>query len=312
MTSEVTATAMPSARMTPEVIDPVHAGWNPGGVMSMERTMPNVFTRIVRRADVALHCQDEGAGPPVVFLASWSLPGASWHRQVAAFQAAGLRCITYDRRGHGHTPDPGQGYDFDTLADDLAAVLDAFDLHGVTLVTFSAGSGEAVRYLTRHGADRIARLAMIAPTTPLLVRRDDNPDGIDPALFEAFIQTELRPDWPGWLDRNARPFGGPDVAQIELDEVVAQALQASPAALEGLYRALISTDMRAELARLRLPMLVIQGDGDASSPPHLTGYPTASLVPGARLVIYEGAPHGLPVSHPARLNADLLSFIRVG
>ena len=274
--------------------------------------MPNEFTRIVRRADVALHCQDEGAGPPVVFLASWSLPGASWHRQVAAFLAAGLRCVTYDRRGHGHTPDPGHGYDFDTLADDLAAVLDAFDLQGVTLVTFSAGSGEAVRYLTRYGAGRIARLAMIAPTTPLLVRRDDNPDGIDPALFEAFIQMELRPDWPGWLDRNARPFGGPDVEQVELDEVVAQALQASPAALEGLYRALTTTDMRAELARLGLPVLVIQGDRDASSPPHLTGHPTASIVPGARHVIYEGAPHGLPVSHPARLNADLLSFIRMG
>ncbi len=211
--------------------------------------MPHDPTRIVHRADVALRCRDEGAGPPVVFLASWSLPGASWHRQVAAFWAAGLRCITYDRRGHGHTPDPGHGYDFDTLADDLAAVLDAFDLHGVTLVTFSAGSGEAVRYLTRHGSARIARLAMIAPTTPLLVRRDDNPDGVDPALFEAFIETELRPDWRGWLDRNARPFGGLDVAQADLDEVVAQALQASPAGLEGFYRALTTTDMRAELGR---------------------------------------------------------------
>lgn len=271
--------------------------------------MPHDSTLIVHRADVALHCRDTGAGPPVVFLASWSLPGASWRRQVAAFRSAGLRCITYDRRGHGHTPDPGHGYDFDTLADDLAAVLDAFDLRGVTLVTFSAGSGEAVRYITRHGAARIVRLAMVAPTTPLLVRRDDHPDGVDPALFEAFIKTELRPDWRGWLYRNARPFGGPDVAQTELDEVIAQALQASPAALEGFYRELTTADMRRELARLRLPVLVLQGELDMSSPPHLTGHPTASLVPGARLIVYAGAPHGLPVSHPARLNADLLSFI---
>lgn len=272
--------------------------------------MPHTATRIVNRTDVALHCHDEGAGPPVVFLASWSLPGASWRRQVVALRAAGLRCITYDRRGHGHTPDPGQGYDFDTLADDLAAVLDAFDLHGVTLVTFSAGSGEAVRYLTRHGTARVARLAMVAPTTPLLVRRDDHPDGVDPAVFEAFVQTELRPDWPGWLDRNARPFGGPDVAQSELDEVIAQALQASPAALEGLYRELTTADMRHELTTLHLPVLVIQGDGDLSSPPHLTGHPTAALVPGARLIVYQDAPHGLPVSHPTRLNADLLAFTR--
>ncbi len=274
--------------------------------------MPNATTRIVHRADVALSCYDEGAGPPVVFLASWSLPGASWRRQVTALRAAGLRCITYDRRGHGHTPDPGHGYDFDTLADDLAAVLDAFDLHDVTLVTFSAGSGEAVRYLTRHGGARIARLAMVAPTTPLLVRRDDHPDGVDPAMFEAFIDTELRPDWRGWLDRNARPFGGADVAQSELDEVVAQALQASPHALEAFYRELTTTDMRAELAALRLPVLVMQGDLDMSSPPHLTGRPTAALVQGACLIVYAGAPHGLPVSHPARLNADLLSFIGGG
>ena len=298
--------------MTPEVIAFGRAGWNPDGVMSREPTMPHTSTRIVRRDDVALHCYDEGAGPPVVFLASWSLPGTSWHRQVAALHAAGLRCVTYDRRGHGHTADPGHGYDFDTLADDLASVLDAFDLHGVTLVTFSAGSGEAVRYLTRHGTARIARLAMVAPTTPLLVHRDDNPDGVDPAVFEAFIETELRPDWRGWLARNARPFGGLDVAQAELDEVVAQALQASPAALEGFYRALTTTDMRAELVALRLPVLVVQGELDLSSPPYLTGRPTAALVPGARLITYEGAPHGLPVSHPARLNADLLAFIGGG
>ncbi|MGI4954438.1 MAG: alpha/beta fold hydrolase, partial [Janthinobacterium lividum] len=93
---------------------------------------------------------------------------------------------------------------------------------------------------------------------------------------------------------------------------IAQALQAAPAALEGVYRALTTTDMRAELAQLHLPVLVVQGDGDASSPPQLTGRPTASLVPGARLVMYENAPHGLPVSHPARLNADLLSFIPAG
>ena len=274
--------------------------------------MPPITDHIVPHDGASLHCQDQGAGPPVVFLASWSLPGASWRRQVSAFRAAGLRCITYDRRGHGHTPDPGHGYDFDTLADDLAAVLDAFDLHGVTLVTFSAGSGEAVRYLTRHGAARIARLAMVAPTTPLLVRRYDHPDGVDPALFEAFITTELRPDWLGWLERNARPFGGSDVAQCELDEVIAQARQASPLALEAFHRELTTADMRRELAALRLPVLVVQGDRDTSSPPHLTGHPTAALVPGARLIVYQDAPHGLPVSHPARLNADLLAFIQGG
>lgn len=233
--------------------------------------------RIVHHADAALHCSDRGSGPPVVFLASWSLPGASWRRQVAAFCAAGLRCITYDRRGHGRSPDPGSGYDFDTLSEDLAAVLDAFELDGVTLVTFSAGSGEAVRYLTRHGAGRVAKLAMIAPTTPLLIRRADNPDGIDPALFDGFVETELRPDWLGWLNRNARPFGGPGATLEELEEVIGLARQASPHALEAFYRALTTTDSRSELTALRLPVLVIQGEQDVPSPPHLTGHPTAAL-----------------------------------
>ncbi len=267
--------------------------------------------RVVTRNGVELYCRDGGDGPPVVLLAaSWSLPGASWELQVEALRAAGLRCITYDRRGHGRSPDPGGGYDFDTLADDLAAVLDACAAMDATLVTFSAGGGEAVRYLTRHGRRRVARLAMIGPTTPLLARRADNPAGIDPA--DSFIEDELRPNWRGWLDRNARPFAGPDVPQAMLDWVIALALQASPPALEAFYRELTTADFRAELPRLDLPVLILQGDQDATSPLELTGRPTAALVPGARLLVYEGAPHGLFLSHTARLNADLLAFAQGG
>jgi non-heme chloroperoxidase len=268
--------------------------------------------RLVTRDGMALHCRDQGDGPPVVFLASWSLPGASWQHQVEALRGAGLRCVTYDRRGHGRSPDPGHGHDFDTLADDLAAVLEAHALTDATLVTFSAGSGEAVRYLTRHGRRRIARLALIAPTTPLLVRQPDNPAGIDPAVFDGFIENELRPDWPGWLARNARAFAGAEVPQDMLDWVISLARQASPGALEAFYRELTTADFRTELPRLDLPVLILQGDRDATSPLELTGRPTAALVPGARLQVYEGAPHGLFLSHPARLNADLLAFIRGG
>ncbi|ONG53792.1 hypothetical protein BKE38_11550 [Pseudoroseomonas deserti] len=264
---------------------------------------------IVTRDGVALHCQDQGSGPPVVLLASWSLPGASWRYQTEALLAAGLRCLTYDRRGHGASPDPGGPMDFSTLADDLEAVLDAHGIEGATAVTFSAGSGEAVRHLTRHGGGhRIARLAMIAPTTPLLARRDDHPEGIDPAVFRAFIEEELRPDWPGWLQRNARPFAGPEVPQAELDWLIGLALQASPRALEAFHGALTTTDFRAELPLLRLPTLILQGDQDATCPLPLTGQASAALIPGARLSLYQGAPHGLPLSHRARLNAELLAF----
>ncbi|MFO1027104.1 MAG: alpha/beta hydrolase [Acetobacteraceae bacterium] len=268
--------------------------------------------RVIHRNGAELHCQAVGEGRPVVFLASWSLPGESWAFQTDTLAQAGYRCITYDRRGHGHSPDPGGAYDFDTLADDLAAVLEAHAVTAGALVTFSAGSGEAVRYLTRHGDGRVSRLAMIAPTTPLLVRTPDNPQGVDPALFEAFIRDELRPDWRGWLDRNARPFGGPDVPQATLDWIIRLALQASPHALEAFHCALATTDMRQELTRLRLPVLILQGEHDLSSPLHLTGEPTAKLIPGTRLTVYAGGPHGLPYSHTDRVNADLLTFLREG
>jgi pimeloyl-ACP methyl ester carboxylesterase len=267
-------------------------------------------SRLRLRDGVELFCRDWGHGPPVVFLASWSLPGESWWYQMAALCEAGFRCLAYDRRGHGRSDDPWHGHDFDSLADDLAEVLAARDLREVTLVTFSAGAGEAVRYLTRHGTGRIARLAMIGPTTPLLARRDDNPGGIDPAIFTAFREEALRQDFPAWLAANARDFGGPGASQAMLDWVVALARQASPRALEALHRALTGTDFRAELPQLRLPLLVLQGGRDVTCPLPLTGVPTAQLVPGARLQVYDDAPHGLPFSHAARLNADLLAFAR--
>lgn len=265
------------------------------------------------RDGVALFTRDWGQGPPVVFLASWSLPGESWGYQMAGLVAAGFRCLAYDRRGHGRSDDPGHGHDFDSLADDLAELLeqrDLRDLRDVTLVSFSAGAGEAVRYLTRHGGGRIARLAMVAPTTPLLARRPDHSQGIDPAIFAGFRQQELLRDFPAWLAGNARDFGGPNVSDAMLDWVVSLARQASLPALAALHESLTTTDFRAELPRLALPVLILQGERDATCPPALTGEATAALIPGARLVVVPGAPHGLPFSHPELLQAELLAFAR--
>lgn len=269
---------------------------------------------VVTRDGVALFHRDWGGrdAAPVVFLASWSLASDSWAYQMMACRAAGLRPVAYDRRGHGRSADPGGGYDFDTLADDLADVLEALDLRGATLVTYSAGAGEAVRCLTRHGAGRVARLALVAPTTPLLARTEDNPDGIDPAVFDDFVRDEVLRDWPLWLDANARPFAGPEVSEATLAWVKAMALQPSLLALAEFHRALTRTDFRAELPRLDLPVLVVQGDQDMTCPIALTGQRTAALVPGAELRTYEGGPHGILFSHAERLTADLLAFARAG
>ncbi len=265
----------------------------------------------IRTADgVGLFHRDWGSGPPVVFVASWSLPSDSWAYQMLALSEAGCRCVAYDRRGHGRSDDPGRGFDFDTLADDLAAVMEALDLRGATLVGFSMGTGEVVRYLTRHGAGRVARIVLIGTTTPMLARAADNPDGLDPALFEAFRIGALMQDFPGWIDDSMVPFVTAETPPGLRNWVRDMAQRTSAKALLDCNRTLTAADFRAELRSVGVPTLVIHGGQDMTCPLDLTGRPTAALVPDARLTVYEGAPHGLFLTHMARLNADLLAFTR--
>lgn len=277
----------------------------------MDHASPRVATAPIRTPDgVGLFHRDWGDGPPVVFVASWSLPSDSWAYQMLALSEAGCRCVAYDRRGHGRSDDPGRGFDFDTLADDLAAVLEALDLRGATLVGFSMGTAEIVRYLTRHGTSRVARIALIGTTTPMLAHAADNPLGVDPTVFEAFRHEVLMRDFPGWIDDNMVPFVTPDTPPGLRNWVRDMALRTSGKALLACNRTLTQGDFRAELPALTVPTLVIHGERDMTCPLDLTGRPTAALIPGARLTVYEGAPHGLFLTHMQRLNADLLAFAR--
>jgi len=265
----------------------------------------------IRTADgVNLFYRDWGQGEPVVFVASWSLPSDQWNYQMLALSEAGLRCIAFDRRGHGRSSDPGRGYDFDTLADDLAAVLDVLDLRGLTLVGHSMATGEIIRYLTRHGSERVARIALLGTITPLLFGSTDNPDGIDASYFETFRREELMRDFPKWIEDNLPPFVTPKTTPQMRDWVRGMALQASGKALLDCNRAITTADFRDELPTITVPTLVIHGDQDVTCPINLTGRRTAELVPGAKLKVYEGAPHGIFVTHIDHLNADLMDFAR--
>ena len=259
---------------------------------------------------VNLFYRDWGQGEPVVFVAGWSLPSDSWNYQMLPLSEQGLRCVTFDRRGHGRSSDPGGGYDFDALSEDLAAVLDVLDLRGVTLVGHSMASGEIVRYLTRHGDDRVARIALLGATTPLLFRTADNPDGIDASHFEAFRRDELMRDFPKWIEDNFPPFVTPETTPQMRDWVRGMALRTSGKALLDTNRAVTTADFREELPKITVPTLIIHGDRDVSAPLDLTARRTADLMPGATLRVYEGAPHGLFVTHIDRLNRDLLDFAR--
>jgi pimeloyl-ACP methyl ester carboxylesterase len=270
-------------------------------------TQPGPYVRT--RDGTMLFYKDWGSGKPVVFLHAWALPSDMWDYQMVSMSEQGLRCVAYDRRGHGRSSVPAGGYDYDTLADDLATMLDRLDLREVTLVGYSRASGEMVRYLTRHGAARIARLAFIAPAaTPFLLKTADNPNGIPAEKFEYFRRNMLMRDYPKWLEDNRKPFFTAETSPQVQDWVRGLMLTTSLKAAVECNRSSTSTDFRAELPKIRLPALVIHGDIDASAPLALTGRPTAALIPGAELKVYEGAPHGLFVTHKERLTADLLAF----
>jgi pimeloyl-ACP methyl ester carboxylesterase len=253
---------------------------------------------------------DWGEGRPVVFVHAWALPSPMWDYQRAALSQQGLRCIAYDQRGHGRSDVPRTGYDCDTLADDLAALLTELDLNQVTLVGHSFGGGQIVRYLGRHGASRIAKVALVAPAaTPFVTKTADNPNGV-PAEKLAAFRAIIQQDYPKWLEDGRQGFFVADTSPA-LQDWVRQLMQTTPlwVALE-LNRTITSTDFRAELPQIRLPTLVVHGDKDVSAPLELTGRPTAALIPNAQLKVYEGAPHGLFLTHKDRLNSDLLGFIK--
>ncbi len=260
----------------------------------------------------SLFVTDWGSGPPVIFTHAWGLRSDQWTYQVPALAGAGLRCVLYDRRGHGRSDRAAAGYDIDTLADDLAAVIDHFDLHEATLVAHSLGSKEVIRYLTRHGQERIARLALVAPTTPLLRRTADNPDGLDPALIDANYAA-VAADVPKWCADfeaagpyfGSSPGGSPGLIDWTVRMIVDTPL---PVLLETLTLN-AGVDMRAELQKIQVPTLIIHGDQDASAPLELTGRKTAELINRASLTVYPGAGHGLYASDHDALNADLLAFI---
>ncbi len=248
-----------------------------------------------------------GEGPPVVLTHGWVLGAASWEPVAARLAAGGLRAIAIDRRGCGRSDRPAGGYDLDTLADDLAAVLDGLDVRDATLVAHSIGGAEAVRMLARHGAGRVGRLVLVATTTPgTPAEHQPSPEAVDAAL------ADLRADRPAYLRAGAPGFfGDPPAASAPMvDWALGLAAGASMAASAGLMQTLLTSDVAGEVARCPVPALVLHGDADASAPLELTGRPTAELLPDARLEVYPGAPHGLPLTHAARVAADVVAFAR--
>ena len=249
-----------------------------------------------------------GKSKPVLFLAGWTLPSDFWGYQMAALTAAGYRTLAYDRRGHGRSSDPGRGYDHDTLADDLKAVIEAYGLEDATLVAHSMGGTEIARYFARHGGKGVGRVVLVGTITPFLMRTEDNAMGL-PREVLASLRGPIARDFPAWIEANARPFFVAETSREMIEWGKALMLQTSLYGALELARENAETDFRKDLAAIDVPALVIHGDKDASAPLAMTGAVTAKLIPKATLRIYEGAPHGLPLTHIEKLNADLMAFI---
>jgi len=258
----------------------------------------------------SLFYSDWGEGKAAVFAHAWALNSDMWAYQIPDLTDAGLRCVTYDRRGHGRSDRPRDGYDYDTLADDLASLIELLDLHEITLIGHSLGCSEIIRYLSRHGDTRVERLVLLAPTTPKLRKSIDNPDGLDETLLAANAQL-LKNDVPQWCADNALPFfGRTPVSPGLTDWVIRQIVDTQPKVLLDTATIFTTADFRAELPSIRVPTLILHGDLDASAPIKLTGEKTAALIPGSRLVVYNGSGHGLYAADHERVNADILTFVK--
>ena len=197
----------------------------------------------------------------------------------------------------------------DTLADDLAAVIEQLDLRDVVLVGMSMGANEILHYAGRHGTSRISRIALLAPTTPFALRTADNQYGAPKEFFEQNWKVWSR-DFPKWVEDNKLPFFTPETSPQMMDWVANMLVETSLPVAIATNRAAISTDLRPVLAKIDRPVLILHGDKDQSAPLELTGRRTAAGVKGAVLKVYAGAPHGLFVTHMREVNADLLEFIR--
>jgi non-heme chloroperoxidase len=262
---------------------------------------------------VELYYEDHGAGQPVVLIAGFPLSGAAWEKQTIALLDAGFRVITYDRRGFGRSSKVVTGYDYDTFAADLNAVITKLDLRDVVLVGHSMGTGEVTRYLGTFGSERVNRAVLIESLAPFLLKTDDNPEGVDGSVFDD-ARAAIAADRPAYLADFFDAFYNADVllgTRVSKEAMQASFIDAIGASAKGTYNCVATwaTDFRGDLPKIDIPLLVIHGSDDRILPPDATGRRMRDLVDGVRYVEIEGGPHNVPWTHGDEVNAEILTFL---
>jgi non-heme chloroperoxidase len=274
------------------------------------------MTMIKTRNGTGLYVKKWGAGRPVIMMHGWPLSADTFDDMAIAIADAGMQAISYDRRGFGRSDQPWNGYDYDTLADDLADVMIACDAQNAALIGFSMGGGEVARYMSRHGGKGVTQAVLIASIVPYMLKTGDNPNGVDPAIFED-MAAQMRSDRAAFFTSFFADFYGvgilsSPVSQEVLDWSASVAMLASLKATLACANAFATTDFRADTAAFNCPTLIIHGTADKTVPIDTSARQAARLIPGAQMIEYDGAPHGLFATHKEQLAEDVLAFLHRG
>jgi len=264
--------------------------------------------------NTCLYVKDWGSGQPVIMLHGWPLSADSWDDQAMAIADAGYRAISYDRRGFGRSSQPWSGYDYDTLADDLAAVIAQTGAQDAVLAGFSMGGGEVARYMSRHGGKSVSKAVLVSSVVPFMLKTDDNPQGTSKAVFDKMAQG-MKEDRAEFFGKFFEDFYGVAMISSPVSEEVIEwsrqtAMQASLKATLACAASFATTDFRPDLSAFKVPTLIIHGTSDKIVPIDAAGRAAAQGLAGSTLLEYEGAPHGLLVTEKERVTRDLLDFFK--
>ncbi|HEX5154831.1 MAG TPA: alpha/beta hydrolase [Parafilimonas sp.] len=271
------------------------------------------FKSTTESEELQLFYEDLGKNNPIIFISGWPLTHQMWEYQLTPLRELGFRCIAYDRRGFGRSEQSLNSYDYDVLAADLKSLVDSVDVDDITLVGFSMGGGEVVRYCSKYNCEKISRIILLSSMVPSLLQTDSNPDGVPLEEIQDFDR-QIREDRPGFLATFGKHFYGVNfinrpVSQGILEWTNSLAFTASQKAMLGCAESFSQTDFRNELASVNVPTLIIHGDKDKTVPIKATSEQAASLISGSLYKVYPGAPHGLFYTHKDVLNRDIVSFV---
>ena len=276
--------------------------------------MPFIKVNQEASQEVKIYYQDIGQGKPVVFISGWPSNSQMWESQLDVLPKNNIRCIAYDRRGFGKSDKPWESYDYDALTSDLDELLKQLDLREVTLVGFSMGGGEVARYLSKYNSEgRVTKAILVSTVLPFLLKTDNNPEGLPEEMF-AQIEKEIYADRPKFLANFAKDFYSVSLLNKTVSDDFLNAnqiitLQSNGNATVKAMRSWSTTDFREDIKKINVPTLIIHGTDDKTVPIEVSSDRTADMLPQAKYIKYDGAPHGLFYTEKEKLNNDIFWFV---